>query len=300
MEPIPQKFTFRQKMHYKNLEAFFYSDPQPVCVPPHQHDFYELYLFIDGRGGQIQYQAGDDRFELAPCDILLIPPHTVHFPVFLQYPSEYRRVVLWFTEDSLSAIGLSPELFFGADAAAGAMFYRFSPTISCYLLETACAVVQEFYSFDSFSRLLAYSYFEKLLALIGRYSAQQIPNASDLSRDQLVNKVIFFINHNLSKNLSLDEIASNCFASKYYLSREFKRCTGITVHQYIQQRRLLWAKNLLANGYMPTDVYKRCGFHNYSTFFKAFTASYGISPKSIFAKAQESLSGITNTQPSGG
>lgn len=276
MIPTPQKFTQRQNLDNKNMEIFFYIDSLPVYVPSHQHDFYELYFFIDGRNGQIQYQAGDEQFELAPCDIILIPPHILHRPLFLKTPSLYRRIVLWFTKDALHPLEQDSNLPF---PEMKVVLYRFSPVISCYIMETAFALAEEFYSNDMYSHLLAHAYFAKLLAIIGRYSEQQNLINLELKENQLASDAMFYINHHLTETLSLDEIADKCFVSKYYLSRKFKDYTSMTVHQYIQQRRMLWAKSLLENGYTPSEVYKRCGFNSYSTFFRAFIAYYGLSPR---------------------
>ena len=39
------------------------------------------------------------------------------------------------------------------------------------------------------------------------------------------------------------------------------------------------AKELITVGQMPGEVYKYCGFHNYTNFYRAFKAEYGISPR---------------------
>lgn len=276
MIPAPQKFTQRQSLDGKQAEIFFYVDPLPVSVPPHQHDFYELYLFIDGRNGQVQYQAGDELYDLAPGDILLIPPDVPHHPLFPKSPSPYRRIVLWFTENALHSLQHDGDLPLSRAKVA---LYRFSPVISSYILETAFSMAEEFYSDDSCSALLAHAYFEKLFAIIARYAEQQKHLRPGLKEDQLAIDAIFYINHHLLETLSLDVLADKCFVSKYYLSRKFKEYTSMTVHQYIQQRRMLWAKSLLESGHLPSDVYKRCGFNSYSTFFRAFSAYYGLSPR---------------------
>ena len=48
---------------------------------------------------------------------------------------------------------------------------------------------------------------------------------------------------------------------------------------------------MLSDGLPPTDVYQHCGFGDYSNFYRAFTAEYGISPKDFSGTAQTNGSG---------
>ena len=299
MDPLPQNFRFTQEMSSEGFEPFFYSDTRSVVIPVHTHTFYELFFFIDGRGGKIQYQAGDIVYELSPCDIIMLPPGLAHGPLFLKYPSVYRRVVLWFTDDYLTSLGISSQDLFAAynPSAPAAQLYRFPPVISCYLFEIACTLTTEFYSCESYSRLLAHAHICQLLGLLGRYRGMQVKKESPLGCEQVINEVLFYINHHLSDSLTLDLLAEHFFISKFYLSRAFKSYMGVTIHQYISQRRLLWAKHLLSIGFCPTMIYKRCGFTNYSSFYRAFVSAYNMPPKSLCGKAQEPLPGITNARP---
>ena len=56
---------------------------------------------------------------------------------------------------------------------------------------------------------------------------------------------------------------------------------GITPHSYITQRRLALAKRMLFDGMSPTEVYRRCGYADYSSFYRAFREHYGFSPKHL-------------------
>ncbi len=50
------------------------------------------------------------------------------------------------------------------------------------------------------------------------------------------------------------------------------------IHDYINVKRLIIAQELLKQGKKPTDIYEKCGFHDYSTFFRAYKSRFGISP----------------------
>ena len=43
-------------------------------------------------------------------------------------------------------------------------------------------------------------------------------------------------------------------------------------------KRIVLAKNMIMNGTPATEVYERCGFNDYSTFYRAFKRYVGVSP----------------------
>ena len=79
--------------------------------------------------------------------------------------------------------------------------------------------------------------------------------------------------------LSLDHLSERFFISKSHLNRMFKKATGTTAWDYIVVKRLLMARSLLSEGMVPTDVYLKCGFRDYTTFFRAYKKHFGSTPK---------------------
>ena len=71
----------------------------------------------------------------------------------------------------------------------------------------------------------------------------------------VVAEVLHYINEHYPDELSLDLLSAKFFISKYHLSHEFHRLVGTSVYRYIIQKRLVIAKQMLANGVAPTDVY---------------------------------------------
>ena len=96
--------------------------------------------------------------------------------------------------------------------------------------------------------------------------------------------MISFIDEHLHLDLTLDYIADHFFISKFYLSRVFRRHMGITTHSYITRRRLFRARQLLYDGQSPSDVYRMCGYGDYSVFYRAFRERYGVSPRQILPR----------------
>ena len=66
--------------------------------------------------------------------------------------------------------------------------------------------------------------------------------------------------------------------SKSHLCHLFKEQTGLTVNQYIKQKRLIKVKELRAEGRNFLDASLKAGFGSYSSFYKAYIEEMGHAP----------------------
>lgn len=74
------------------------------------------------------------------------------------------------------------------------------------------------------------------------------------------------------------------FVSKYHITREFKKYTGFTFHQYVMKKKLIYAKHLLREYRSSSAVYSKSGFSSYPHFLKAFKREFGITPKEFLKR----------------
>ena len=85
-----------------------------------------------------------------------------------------------------------------------------------------------------------------------------------------------YIDANYMKIDTIDEIAQNCFISKYHMCREFKRQTGKTIATYLTDKKLLEAKSLLLRSDLPVSIIARTvGFESENYFFFVFKKNGG-------------------------
>ena len=97
---------------------------------------------------------------------------------------------------------------------------------------------------------------------------------------QKLQLVLSFIDANYDRDLSLAELASAAGMSTFHFSREFKRTTGKTPHQYLMKFRVDRAKTLLAQSEMPLiEVGLRSGFSHQSHFTRLFRRLTGTTPQ---------------------
>ena len=79
--------------------------------------------------------------------------------------------------------------------------------------------------------------------------------------------------------MTLSDFAKRYYVSESTISHLFKQKMGVSVYNYVTQRRLIAAKNLILRGATLETVADQVGFSDYSTFYRAFKGAFGISPR---------------------
>lgn len=97
-----------------------------------------------------------------------------------------------------------------------------------------------------------------------------------------VRNILEFINSNFKNKITLDDISNHTFMSKGYICRIFKKYVGYTVNQYLTEKRISFAKQLIGEGKSITAACVEAGFTDYSAFHKAVIKKYNVPPKKLF------------------
>jgi YesN/AraC family two-component response regulator len=99
--------------------------------------------------------------------------------------------------------------------------------------------------------------------------------------EALIDAIKDIINANfMDMNLSLQGIASLLRMTPAYVGRMFKQSEMISVSEYINEARLLQAREFLeTKSYSIKEIMESVGFSNESTFFKLFKKKFGVTPK---------------------
>lgn len=91
-----------------------------------------------------------------------------------------------------------------------------------------------------------------------------------------------FIEENLASPLTLAELALQAGLSEFHFARMFKQSTRLAPHQYVMQRRMAKAEQLVRYSTQPlTDIALACGFNSSSHFSHRFKSVYGVTPSTL-------------------
>ena len=123
---------------------------------------------------------------------------------------------------------------------------------------------------------------QQLLIAVNRDILQD-PTAQDqrdsYRLDAKMEEVLRYIARHLEEELTVDALAGKFYISRYYLMHRFKAVTGYTLHQYISQKRLLRAGELIRSGVPVMKAAEQAGFGDYSTFLRSFQNTFHMSPR---------------------
>lgn len=131
---------------------------------------------------------------------------------------------------------------------------------------------------DSRTEISSHKYLTDLLFLL--FTWQETETAESSFANEKLSQIRNYLDNNYTKNISLDELSSLFYLSKFHLSREFKRIYGVTIGSYLLQKRLTEAKNHLRFSDDPVDrISHQCGFVDTGYFIKVFKKSEGMTPR---------------------
>ena len=120
----------------------------------------------------------------------------------------------------------------------------------------------------------------RILVELGRSLQQREPHlpAPLAPKDGRMLEILRYLDQHLTEEVSIDALAEQFFISKYHMMRRFRKETGTTIHAYLSERRLLLARDLIANGMPSTEACFQCGFGSYSSFSRAYGKLFGTTP----------------------
>ena len=250
----------------------------------HCHDGYEVLMM---KRGNVGMQIEDRTITLQPGDIVLIPPYVFHFAC-QQSSDTYCRVVLNMKETVIQSLIARDESYRHiTDVFYQTPDYHIHVTGSTLrqlidiagALEAASGSKADAYG----ANILSKSLLSIILVILNRQAASSVapilPQTQAPSMPKVVTDVIHYVDQNLAGDLSVSGIAESVHLNSVYLTRLFRQYSGLSLQQYIIEKRLAEAKRMLRNGQSPTDVCYACGFNNYSNFSRTFTNHVKISPR---------------------
>ncbi|PGV53894.1 bifunctional transcriptional activator/DNA repair enzyme AdaA [Bacillus sp. AFS037270] len=105
------------------------------------------------------------------------------------------------------------------------------------------------------------------------------PNEKNLPDQQWINMITNFINENYNSKLTLETLADISHGSPYHLQRTFKKVKGMTPVEYIQEVRIIKAKDLLMKSDRAvTEISRMAGIPNTPYFITLFKKKTGETP----------------------
>ena len=216
--------------------------------------------------------------------MLLVRHNLIHRPMI--DPAEpYERVVVWLGREwleSRSDPGEALDTCFSTTQERGFHLLRFDPQRRLWYMDHIQRMEEALREEDFGAARMADTLCQQLLIAVNRdilrdRTAQDQRDSYRL--DAKMEEVLRYIARHLEEELTVDALAGRFYISRYYLMHRFKAVTGYTLHQYISQKRLLRAGELIRSGVPVMKAAEQAGFGDYSTFLRAFQNTFHMSPR---------------------
>lgn len=260
------------------FRLFHLSDPVAEEISYHYHDFDKVIILING---SLDYIIEGKTYRLAPYDIILINHHAIHKPV-ISPGAPYERIIIYLSPSYIASCQTEAydlNLCFQKAKKRCSDVLRIGPLKTSSLfqsitrLEQACQ--DDGYAKELYCRLL----FLEFMVHLNRAAKQEtLTYVSTSPNNEKVLEIMRYLYENPAADYTIDQLASRFYLSKYHMMRLFKQETGYTISNYICEKRLLMAKELLSQKLPITEVCYQCGFKNYAAFLRAYKKMFGELP----------------------
>lgn len=251
--------TFEHYIETNDLHCK-YAKGEPSLKGQEFHDYHEFVLYI---GGKAHFVSKNIQQDLAVGSVVIIPKE--HFHQFcITNVQSYTRCVLGFREtpeiselvhkvfDSIKVISIPEERIVK-------VFENLTDIMKSDLEEDEKA-------------LFIKSSLMQLLVYLKQNISEVIKKSVKLS--PVVSRALNIIDEKYNENLSVQSIAGILYVSTSTLSHKFRKELSISVYQYITKKRLMEAHKLINNGETLAHSAEKCGFSDYSCFYRLYKKYY--------------------------
>jgi AraC-like DNA-binding protein len=257
-----------------NLHVFFYhiKGEDPI----HTHDFIEI-MYVNS--GEIEQFVNDKRIVTKKGDLVFMNYNSVHrfyaaneatYYNICFYPETMEKMITH--ENALPLLLLSSFNDFSKGEDDGVV--SFSPAEQRQVQYIFEKMVDEQNKRLLDCDLVKESYMAILITLIARKAS--LPEEKE---DDTWDELFEYINSNLDTGLTLEGLAKKCFYNPSYFSRLFKNKFNVSLVEYITNKRVEKALQLLSETDMSIKaISSSCGFSNRSVFYRAFSKVTGKTP----------------------
>ena len=261
-------------MHYQiispelKVDYSVYDAVQSPLTETRCNSEYEIVCVTQGRASCI---IEGSEFSIGPRSLLMFRPMTYH-SFTIDSTTPYERYVVDFSEGALPPDARRMLEHLMQCSESGNYFPEGTVTDRVISAFERFEVARELQTEEKNAYVRAI--LSELVIFISALRGEKILR----NEHEIGARVIRYLNENIDKDLSLDKLSARFFVSKYYLCRAFKKQNGISIHNYVNHKRIMYAKQLIDLGETASGAAYKVGFGDYSAFYRAYLKIVGRSP----------------------
>lgn len=231
----------------------------------HTHDDYELIFY---KRGDITYMVDGRCYSLKRNDLVITRPSDIHL-ISCESTCDYERYCILFSASMLPS----------------GVIDKIPRTLDVINFDRNPSVSDLFDKMDLYSdRLESETLREVLAHLIAEVMVNVMLEATSADEygysqaNEIIADATAYIDEHLLTLNGIEDICSELYITKSHLHHLFIKHLKISPKKYITAKRLALAQRQIAEGGKPTEVYLKCGFSDYSAFYRSYVAYFGHRP----------------------
>lgn len=263
MPAILEQYFYKEL--WNDIHIDHYEGYSSNMTDYHMHEFYEISIIFSGN---VNVLLKDTVENGSQPKVVLLRPFTPHY-IYCESDVLYNRINIVFSPDFVSQYVPEWQNLLRIFTRNGCVL-KVSPE-QC---ETYFAVAKDIdKESNTFRKRILLLY---LLSLISdemqeKHDAFKVP--------QYITDALSYINKNYSKKIVAVELADHFGVGRTTFMTSFKKYTGTTLTEYINNYRLKNAILALQSGEIEQKVAEECGFGDACNMIRCFKRSLGMTPK---------------------
>ena len=232
----------------------------------HQHSAVEIVMTLEGA---VDYQTEEQSYHIEKGEVLIVPPDMMHS---LTMGENSSRLLYLFETEPLMEMRDIKRL----QEHYNRVFYLHDGSEAHTRIREILTRIWEVYKpQDTMWNALCFSDLIRIYAILGqRYLSgvyQQKQKDSPAMDREVISSAMNYIDTHYMEDVTLEDVAAFTGFSRFYFSRSFKQQTGYSFRDYLSQRRIQVAMELLIRTDKPMNqVAQESGFGSVATFNRAF------------------------------
>lgn len=261
----PSQFAKTNLIYLQEIGTSHYLSPHS-SIRGTQNSF--LFCLVTSGKGILEYQ--NTRYDLSPGDLFFINcknPYTIA-------SLKELWTICWIHFNGASLTAIQDKFV----ERCGAPCFHSSPDIG--LQARHAELFRLAASSDYVKDMLIAEKLTGLITELMRHCWKHGSSQRGTSARRSIAPILDFINNHFEEEtLSLEILAGQFNYNKFYLARRFKEECGMTVNQFIVQKKVTAAKHLLRFSDLNiSEITKKCGFDDPNYFARVFKAVEGLPP----------------------
>lgn len=273
------------------VKILWNSEPELRSSAPHHGTWHEQLEILYILNGKIRVDCGYRRYICEPGDIIIVNPCETHMVYYHSGTPSYHCLMFdskFYDSGMLDLCRLKYMMPMNGRQLKFNNLIRNNARVSSILQEIIRECREQNYAYE----VAAKGHFLCLLAELFRSELSAINQSENMipikSEHEMIASVFNYIAENYTKKITLDDLSSLCCVNSSHLCRVFKKITGKTVIEYVNEYRLSKVHLLLLTSDKSlSEIAAETGYSDMGYLSRRFKALHGFSPNKLREMASQ-------------